>query len=390
MRYFVLKMLFLGVVICLNFISTAQNNFLLKGKIFDSETNSPIPFANIYIVSTSLGVISGEDGCFAFYIPENNRLDTLCISALGYEQFKIVCKDFKNSNDYKLLPKSYPLEEVAVVAISAQDILRKAKKNFKKNYSSKPFILSGDFQEYIREDSNYVRAFEASVNLTENNSFNLNDEIFSIDSVSLSANKIMEDNLKLLFKDQILSNYFDFGVFLNYFSIDNDAKYSVESIIQNGNDKTFIVKCVGEVYESIYHINSSDYAITYYYSTQTEPAINSSETKDVWRDYLEDSQKLTFRKYGLFYYPTYFYNYLTLRQHKGKDNSIPLYTYTSITQMLVTNIETDVNAVKNKRLRKKYDDVYFSKAPVRNIWKNYNSLPNSEVRDNALRQLGIN
>ncbi|HNV51532.1 MAG TPA: carboxypeptidase-like regulatory domain-containing protein, partial [Tenuifilaceae bacterium] len=100
------------MVICLNFISTAQNNFLLKGKIFDSETNSPIPFANIYIVSTSLGVISGEDGFFAFYIPENNRLDTLCISALGYEQFKIVCKDFKDNNDYKLLPKTYPLAEV--------------------------------------------------------------------------------------------------------------------------------------------------------------------------------------------------------------------------------------------------------------------------------------
>jgi len=366
-----------------------QNSITIEGKIIDAHTEEPLPFASVHLKSAPMGVISGEDGYFSFHFPEIYIADTLCVSMIGYEQQKIALKKFNSKETIKLLPKTYSLEEVTVKATSAQDIIKKAIKNIKTNYSHQPYTLSGDFHEYIRENEKYVRALEASVHLTDENAFKLKGESFIIDSVSLSINKINKEHLPLLFKEQILSIYFKFGIFLNYSTLDSDAKYTIEDIKQNGSDKVYVVKCLAETYEQTYHINASDYAIIYSKFVQTKPAINSSETNDIWRDYLEDSSVIALRKYGEYYYPFYLYNYLTLRQHKGKDNSNALYTYTSYSQMLVTNIENSAIRKKRKKLKRGYEDIYFSKVPVKKVWKNYNTLPNSKIRREALKQLEI-
>lgn len=374
---------------CLNNKLYCQNSITIEGKIIDAHTEEPLPFASVHLKSAPMGVISGENGYFSFHFPEIYGADTLCISSIGYEQQRISLNNYKSNETIKLLPKTYSLEEVTVMAISARDILKKAIKNIKKNYPHQPYTLAGDFHEYIRESDKYVRALEASVHLTDENAFKLKGEYFIIDSISLSVSRIKEEHQQLLFKNQILSIYLEFGILLNYSTIDSDGKYTIEDIKQNGTEKIYVIKCVGETYEQTYHINASDYAITYSKFVRTKPAINDSETNDIWRDYLEDSSVIALRKYGEYYYPFYLYNYLTLRQHKGKDNPNALYTYTSYSQMLVTNIENSAIRKKRKNLKRGYEDIYFSKVPVKKVWKNYNTLPNSKIRKEALKQLEI-
>jgi len=366
----------------------AQEYVCVKGNLLDEETKKPLSFATVTLAASPLGVVTGEKGEFVFYVPSKVVHDTLVISMLGYEQIRMPLLLATKQKEFFLKTRVISIEEITVVAISAKEILRRAFKNVKKNYSDKPFLLSCDFQEYIREGHRYVRALEASSCLYDKSSFSWGDELLEIDSVSLSENRIDEKHLSLLSKDQILSAYVRFGILLNYGKVYNDAVYSVEQVFWDGNEKVYEVVCTDKTYREIYRINASDYAIIFFEYQQVTPAINDSETKDVWRDYLEDHHTISFRKVDNCYYPFLISSVLTLRQHKGKDNLLAMYIHTTLSQLLVTKIDTNAP----KRITKKksrMEDAYYTKAPRREKWKYYNSLPNSEVRQEALKQLGM-
>lgn len=369
-------------------VAIAQEYVCVNGNLLDEETKKPLSLATVTLAASSLGVVTGEKGEFVFYVPLKVVHDTLVIGMLGYEELRLPVKEAQTKKEFLLKPKSIPIEEVAVVAISAKEILQRAFKSVKKNYPDKPFLLSCDFQEYIREGDRYVRALEASSSLYDKSSFSWGDESLKIDSVSLSANRIYEKHLALLFKDQILSAYVRFGILIKYGKVYNDAVYSVLKVFWDGNDKVYEVVCKDKTYRETYRINASDYAIIFWEYQQVVPSINVSETNDVWRDYLECHHTISFRKVDGNYYPSLLTDNLTLRQHKGKDNPVALYTHTNISQLLVTKIETNVsNRISNKKRR--VEDAYYTKAPRREKWRHYNSLPNSEVRREALRQLEL-
>lgn len=369
-------------------VAIAQEYVCVNGNLLDEETKKPLSLATVTLAVSPLGVVTGEKGEFVFYVSSKVVHDTLVIRMPGYEELRLPVKEAQARKEFLLKPKSIPIEEVAVVAITAKKILNSAFKNVKKNYPDKPFLLSCDFQEYICEGDRYVRALEASSSLYDKSSFSWSDELLEIDSVSLSANRIAEKHLPLLFKDQIMSAYVRFGILLNYGKVYNDAAYSVEQVFWDGNDKVYEVVCKGKTYREVYRINASDYAIIFWEYQQIVPSINDSETKDVWRDYLKYYNTISFRKVDGYYYPLIITCNLTLRQHKGKDNPVALYTHTNISQLLVTKVETNVSKrIANKK--RKLEDAYYTKAPRRETWRHYNSLPNSDVRQAALRQLEL-
>src|SRR5882757_9281981 len=53
-----------GIVFCL--CSNAFSQTIVKGKITDAATGAPVPFADIYIGGTTIGVVSDSDGEFKF------------------------------------------------------------------------------------------------------------------------------------------------------------------------------------------------------------------------------------------------------------------------------------------------------------------------------------
>ena len=64
--------------------SFAQQGFL-RGKLLDSQTQEPIPFATVRVKGYALGIISNMDG--GFQIPEKFKAlgGFLVISCMGYE-----------------------------------------------------------------------------------------------------------------------------------------------------------------------------------------------------------------------------------------------------------------------------------------------------------------
>lgn len=87
--FFLLMLVFTG-------ISTFAQS-IINGRVLNQTDGSPIPYANIGIMRSSVGTISNTDGTFTIRIPEKLKSDTLLFSALGYGR-KLIPIRFLNSD----------------------------------------------------------------------------------------------------------------------------------------------------------------------------------------------------------------------------------------------------------------------------------------------------
>lgn len=88
---------------------TAQS---LTGRVLDSQTGEPVPFANV-VYDTQRGVISDIDG--RFHIETSPHPDSLHVSYVGYQDTSVVVGG-KSSLKIRLSPKAYDLDEVVIKA----------------------------------------------------------------------------------------------------------------------------------------------------------------------------------------------------------------------------------------------------------------------------------
>ena len=72
----------------------------IEGVLIDSSNNDPMPFANVVIKGTKIGVISDFDGRFTLQIPDSIKSENIMIviSSLGYQTTQILI-------DRTILPK---------------------------------------------------------------------------------------------------------------------------------------------------------------------------------------------------------------------------------------------------------------------------------------------
>lgn len=126
--------LFLTLISVTNFIS-AQTK--VSGKVVDN-TNQPIPYANIVIKGTNIGVVSNEDG--KFYIESDGNYKTILVSYVGFPTKEVTLPKLVNYNFIVTLSEGESLKEVVVFAGKtskknnpALDILRKIWERRRKN-----------------------------------------------------------------------------------------------------------------------------------------------------------------------------------------------------------------------------------------------------------------
>ncbi len=71
----------------------SQSRIVIEGSVVD-EYEMEVPYAAVGIIKKNIGVTSTEDGTFSFFVSNNELDDTLEISSIGFESFKIKIKDF--------------------------------------------------------------------------------------------------------------------------------------------------------------------------------------------------------------------------------------------------------------------------------------------------------
>jgi hypothetical protein len=91
---------------------------ILKGRILDAETNEPLQYATIEVISLRTGTIANDTGVYILAVDsQNQNLDTLEFSHLGFAKAKISVADFLTLKDKTTLlkPNHVSLGEVVVM-----------------------------------------------------------------------------------------------------------------------------------------------------------------------------------------------------------------------------------------------------------------------------------
>jgi hypothetical protein len=90
--------------------------YVVKGKVIDKNSKTPLQGASVFAQNTTLGVASDADGNFIIKLPDGGY--SLVVTYTGYETEAIRVSNTSSQNDnmfFELSPKEKSLEEVSVV-----------------------------------------------------------------------------------------------------------------------------------------------------------------------------------------------------------------------------------------------------------------------------------
>tara|TARA_R110000868_G_scaffold156380_1_gene383217 strand:+ start:2482 stop:3897 length:1416 start_codon:yes stop_codon:yes gene_type:complete len=149
----------------------------INGKVFDYTTSEGIPFINIYIENTTIGVISNSDGNFIINIPSTYKNAVLVFSSIGYETYKIKISDLNTgtSNSIKLKQSTTVLDEVVLnyKKLTANEIVKNAFGNYYKNFPSFPFLSKCFLRHTEKTKTEFKWLVEAAIEVYDPG-FNVN------------------------------------------------------------------------------------------------------------------------------------------------------------------------------------------------------------------------
>lgn len=111
------------IFICLLFainhqVTYSQQPDYIRGKVIDSKTSGPVPYATVRLKNSQVGVISNAEGDFRILNNPGFQSDSLIVSCIGFHSLSMVFSVLKTSgmNNLKLVPNIYGLKEVKVIA----------------------------------------------------------------------------------------------------------------------------------------------------------------------------------------------------------------------------------------------------------------------------------
>jgi hypothetical protein len=173
------KVVLLLFVLFYSYTSHSQNVIVIKGLTIDAVSKQPLPFCSIGISKKSIGTLSNDKGEFILKISENYRNDTLQVSSVGYNLFKVAIAqlDVNENLEVNLLPSTVDLKEVIV--IEATKLVKNALKKIKVNYNKDPLIMEGFYRESVKlaDKDIYFAYSEGILQMYKSPVNNLNDEV---------------------------------------------------------------------------------------------------------------------------------------------------------------------------------------------------------------------
>ena len=151
-RFLLISMLLIWEVNCFNLYPQSADYF--DGKVINSTTLQPVPFATIKLKYNMLGVYANAEGDFKIARKVDFQTDSVIITCIGYKQSSMAYQDLNefSINRVHLVPVVYGLGEVRVVAkqkkLYSLAIIRRAIRRIIDNYPVKPFNYIAYYRDY--------------------------------------------------------------------------------------------------------------------------------------------------------------------------------------------------------------------------------------------------
>jgi len=151
-----------------------QSADYIDGKVINSTTSDPVPFATIKLKNNQLGVYANAEGDFKIARNAEFQNDSLIVTCIGFKQTSLAFNNLneKNVNKVFLDPVIYGLGEVKVIAsrskLNSVAIIRRAIRKIVNNYSVNPFNFIAYYRDYQKRESNYLNLNEAIIQTLDN------------------------------------------------------------------------------------------------------------------------------------------------------------------------------------------------------------------------------
>ncbi|MEM1338985.1 MAG: carboxypeptidase-like regulatory domain-containing protein [Bacteroidota bacterium] len=239
----------------------------ITGKLRDSKSNEPLPFASIYVKGTTIGTVSNTEGAFVFHVPEEFKKDTIVVSMIGYSSVRKAIPDFEKNERIALEERIFMLNEVVVTdekPLTAKEIVKKAYRLIPVNYPSRPYILEGFVRDLQNEDSVYVELLEYAIKLRYRSNTVKREP--HIELVELKQSYVTEKhpwNAQWERKNSIMDLVEDDFIRFDYGPIKakNKWKYEIESIVPFGDKLVYKINAIDKpFYTAQFFIDSDSYA----------------------------------------------------------------------------------------------------------------------------------
>jgi hypothetical protein len=142
----------------------------IRGKVIDSKTSEPVPYATVRLKTSQVGVISNAEGDFRILNNPGFQSDSLIVTCIGFHRLSVAFSKLKITeiNNLKLETYTYGLREVRINArknrrLSPAIIVARAIRDIKKNNPSIPFSYVSYYRDYQKDSSNYFNLNEAII-----------------------------------------------------------------------------------------------------------------------------------------------------------------------------------------------------------------------------------
>jgi hypothetical protein len=163
-------LIFIGLLFSISHpVIYCQQLDYIRGKVIDSKTSEPVPFATVHLKNSQVGVISNAEGDFRILNNPGFQSDSIIVSCIGFHSLSLAFSVLKTAgmNNLKLVPNIYSLNEVKVTArkkrLSPEIIIARALRNIKKNNPDEPFSYVSYYRDYQKDSSNYLNLNEGII-----------------------------------------------------------------------------------------------------------------------------------------------------------------------------------------------------------------------------------
>lgn len=112
------------------------NSTAIHGRVVDSITGAPLPFASVRIAGTAVGTATNSEGIFTLTIPANHQNEKLIISYVGYKNQEVTVNASVGKMIFRMEEDSISLHAVVVTAKTGSSILGEAISRIKQNYDT--------------------------------------------------------------------------------------------------------------------------------------------------------------------------------------------------------------------------------------------------------------
>lgn len=160
---------YIATALIFGFVLQINAQIELKNKVVDFMSFAPIENASVYVQNTTIGSISNSDGKFVLLVPQKHKNDTLVISSIGFQSFKIPVKQFDNSMEIFLEEDVAALDEIVLVAENrpktGSEIVLRALKELPETLADSAYLQRGFVRHKERNKREFKWLVESAITL---------------------------------------------------------------------------------------------------------------------------------------------------------------------------------------------------------------------------------